>query len=127
MAVTSSEGLLRTYSAEIQRLGEAARHAIKRWAPGVSEAVDVPARMLAYRYGPGYAGMVCTLILSKTGIKLGIFEGASLPDPHGLLAGTGKRHRHVQLFTPRDLRRAGLKELVLAASAACRARLAPPA
>ena len=77
MAVTSVDGLLRTYSEDVQQLGEAARRAIKQWVPGVSEAVDASERMLAYSHGPGYAGMVCTLILSKTGIKLGIFEGAS--------------------------------------------------
>lgn len=123
MAATPADGLLRTYPEEVQRLCEAARRAIRRWVPGVTEAVDAPARMLSYSHGPGYGGMVCTLLLSKTGIKLGIVEGASLPDPRGLLEGTGKRHRHVPLSTPEDLRRPGVKELVLAASAACRARL----
>ena len=124
MAVTSVEGLLRGYSEDVQRLGEAARRAIRTWVPGMSESVDAAARTIAYAHAPGYAGMVCTLIMSKTGIKLGIVEGASLPDPRGLLEGTGKRHRHVPLSTPGDLRRPGTKELVLAASAACRARLA---
>jgi hypothetical protein len=67
---------------------------------------------------------VCTLILSKTGIKLGLVGGATLPDPHRLLSGSGKVHRQMQLSTPADLRQAGVKALVLAASVACRARLA---
>jgi hypothetical protein len=81
------------------------------------------ARLISYAYGPGYKGTVCTLILSKTGIKLGLIGGATLPDPEGLLAGSGKVHRHVQLSAPEDLRRPGLKQLVLEASAVCRKRL----
>jgi hypothetical protein len=48
--------------------------------------------------------MVCTLILSKSGVKLGLVGGAALSDPYGLLAGTGKVHRHVQLRAPEDLK-----------------------
>ena len=44
--------------------------------PGVDETVDRPARMLAYGYGPGYAGMICTLIPSQKGVKLGLYRGA---------------------------------------------------
>ena len=81
------------------------------------------ARLISYAHGPGYKGAVCTIILSKTGIKLGLIGGAALADPHGLLAGSGKVHRHVQLHTLEDLRRPGLQQLVLDASAACRRRL----
>ena len=31
----------------------------------IAESLDRPARMLAYAYGPGYAGMVCTIIPSQ--------------------------------------------------------------
>jgi hypothetical protein len=79
--------------------------------------------MFAYTYGPGYRGVVCTLILSKTGVKLGIAGGASLADPHKLLRGAGKVHRHVPLKAIEDLRQPGVKELVAAASAACIERL----
>jgi hypothetical protein len=67
--------------------------------------------------------MVCTLLFSKSGVKLGLVDGAALPDPYGLLAGTGRVHRHVQLRAPQDLKQAGLKQLVLGASAACKKRL----
>lgn len=41
--------------------------------------------------------MVCTLIISPSGVKLGIVGGVELPDPHSLLEGSGKTHRHVVL------------------------------
>jgi hypothetical protein len=115
--------LLGSYPEDVQTLVLQARKTLRQWLPDAAESVDESARMLAYRYGPGYKGMVCTLLLSKSGIKLGLVGGAALADPHGLLAGTGKVHRHVQLRTVEDLQQAGLKQLVLGASAACRKRL----
>jgi hypothetical protein len=122
-ANTAIDTLLRAYPEDVQILVRQARKTLREWLPNAGEGVDASARMVAYRYGPGYKGMVCTLILSKSGVKLGIVGGAALADPHELLAGSGKVHRHVQLRTVRDLQQAGLKQLVLGASAACRKRL----
>ena len=62
--------------------------------------------MIAYSYGPGCKGLVCTLILSRKGVKLGIVRGSELPDPKQLLEGSGKVHRFVQLNAPADLKHA---------------------
>jgi hypothetical protein len=115
--------LLRSYPEDVQTLVSQARKKLREWLPNAGEGVDASARLVGYRYGPGYKGMVCTLILSKSGVKLGLVGGAALADPCGLLAGSGRVHRHVQLRTARDLQQAGLKQLVLDASAACHKRL----
>ena len=115
--------LLRSYPEDVQTLLRQARKKLQEWLPDAREGVDASARMVGYRYGPGYKGMVCTLILSKSGVKLGLVGGAALADPCGLLAGSGKVHRHVQLRTVRDLQQAGLRQLVLGAKAACHKRL----
>jgi hypothetical protein len=117
------DALLREYPDEVQKLAREARRAVREWLPGADEGVDASARLLSYSYAPGYKGAVCTLILSKKGIKLGLVGGATLPDPRGLLEGSGKVHRYVQLSTPDDLKKAGLKALVHAARAACQTRL----
>lgn len=78
----------------------------------MEESVDEPARLLAYSYGPGYKGLVCTLIMSQKGVKLGINRGAELPDPEGLLEGSGKVHKYVQLKSAADLEQPGLKTLI---------------
>jgi len=67
-------------------------------------------------------GMVCTLILSKKGVKLGLVRGSELADPRGLLEGSGKVHKYVPLRGPADLRKPGLKPLIAAALAAWRNR-----
>src|SRR5262249_32979589 len=78
--------------------------------------------LLGYGYGPGYKGLLCTLLLSKNGIKLGISHGSELPDPKQLMQGSGKAHRHVQLRTKNDLKQPGLKLLLKAALAAWKKR-----
>ena len=77
----------------------AARRLLEDTLPGIAEAGDESARLLGYSYGPGYKGVICTLIMSQSGVKLGIFRGSELPDPKHLMSGAGKVHRHVQLRT----------------------------
>ena len=113
---------LRAYPAEVQGLASAARKAIRKWLPGVEERADSSAPVIGYGYGPGYRGLVCTLILSKSGVKLGLVRGSELADPHGLLAGAGKVHRHIVLQGVSDLRKPGVSQLVKAAHTAWKSR-----
>jgi hypothetical protein len=59
----------------------------------------------------------------KDHINVGFFFGAELVDPAGLLAGTGKRMRHVKLGPGRPVDAAALANLVAAAYAHVRTRL----
>ena len=47
--------------------------------------------------------------------NIGFFQGAGLPDPAGILEGTGKRMRHVKLRPGTALNGVALEALVLAA------------
>lgn len=87
---SSVAALVKHYPAEVRRLVQATRRWVKATLPGVSERADLGARLIAYSFGPGYTGAVCTLILSQTGVKLGLVGGASLPDPQRLLAVAAK-------------------------------------
>jgi Domain of unknown function (DUF5655) len=58
---------------------------------------------LGYGFDTGYKGLVFTISLTSTGVNLGVYGGASLDDPAGLLEGTGKVHRHVKILTQSDL------------------------
>jgi hypothetical protein len=116
------EAFLDGYPSEVQDVALAARQLLNEVLPGATETLDEPARLIGYSYGPGYKGLVCTLILHRTAVKLGVVRGSELPDPRGLLQGEGKVHRHVELRTAADLKRTGLKPLLKAALAAWRAR-----
>ena len=114
--------VLLAYPEEVRATASAAQELIRSLLPGVEETVDPTQAVLSYGYGPGYNGMICTLILSKSGVKLGLVRGAELPDPKGLLEGSGKVHRYVQLKEPADVRKRGLNALIKAAYAAWRDR-----
>jgi hypothetical protein len=60
----------------------------------------------------------------KVHVNVGFYRGAELADPAGLLQGTGKRMRHVKLWPGRETDVAALGDLVDAAYADIRARLA---
>jgi hypothetical protein len=61
-------------------------------------------------------------------VNVGFFQGADLPDPKGLLQGSGRFMRHVKLVPQDQADVAGLEELIQAAYADVKVRLAfqPP-
>ena len=54
--------------------------------------------------------------VGKSHVTFGLHRATALPDPHGLLEGTGKSLRHVKLRRLDDLERPGLRELIEAAA-----------
>lgn len=59
-------------------------------------------------------------------VNLGFNRGALLPDPHGLLSGTGARFRSMRLGDAAAVATAGIRELLVAARAERRAALDRP-
>ena len=107
--------LLKRYPQETRVLVGSARQLIRGLLPKIEESTDSSAPVIGYRYGPGWSGLVCTLILSKSGVKLGLVGGADLNDPHGLLRGAGRVHRYIQLHAPEDLHQVGVSRLIVEA------------
>lgn len=103
------------YPVRVAALAGALRALVIAVLPDADETLDESGRVVGYAVGAGYTGLVCTIIPSKTGVKLGIVRGAELPDPKGLLKGSGKRHRYVQVETVGGLDQAGLNDLLRAA------------
>jgi hypothetical protein len=125
MATPALDQLLGKYPAPVRDLALAARKLVIERLPAAQEIVDPSDGVVGYGYGAGYNDLICTLILSKSGVKLGIVRGAELPDPDRLLEGSGKVHRYVQLDAPSDLREPGLMRLLEAAMAAWKERAGP--
>jgi hypothetical protein len=57
-------------------------------------------------------------------VNVGFYEGASLPDPAGLLEGTGKRMRHVKLRWGEPVDDAAVGDLIAAAYSDMQRRVA---
>ena len=122
MAKPSIDGFLAGYAAPVQQIARRARASLLKTVPGCSEDLDAGAKVIGYGYGPGYSDTVCVLMLSKSGVKLGLPEGASFPDPEHLLEGAGRRHRYVPLTTPKVIQSPGVRALIANALDACRVR-----
>jgi len=91
--------------------------------PNIIEQIDLPAKMIAYCYGQKYAEMICTIIPSKKGLKLGFYKGVDLPDPDKLLKGTGKISRYVEIRSEEQIKSPSLKKLIESALAAYKKRV----
>ena len=73
---------------------------------------------LSYGVGPQKMKQGYIYISPQRGyVNLGFYKGASLPDPDGLLEGTGKALRHVKIRTLEDAKRPAVLALIVAAVA----------
>jgi len=113
------ESLLTTYIAphppEVQFLVLQARALILSVMPDAVEQLDPSIPMIAYGFDRTYKGLVCSITIFKAYINIMLAQGASLPDPHGILKGTGKLARHIRINAPGDLEMTGVKEMLEAA------------
>lgn len=97
----------------VQELGRAARALIFDVLPQTVEVVWTQQRIIGYGTGPKkMSEHFCWIGPAKKHIALGFYYGAELPDPDGLLEGTGKLLRHVKIRTLDDLKRPGVRQLM---------------
>jgi hypothetical protein len=61
-------------------------------------------------------GTVCGFMTGKEHVTFIFLRGAVLPDPEGLLEGTGKSVRHVKVRTTADVKKPALKKLIVEAA-----------
>lgn len=114
--------LLGIFSSEVQELARKTREFLLNRLPNSIEQIDVGSKLIGYGYGTKMADTICVLMLYKSHVNLGFFDGVFLPDPHKLLEGTGKRHRHVKITKENDLKNPGLLELLEVAIMAHRSK-----
>jgi hypothetical protein len=77
--------------------------------------VTVDNGYIGFGSSTGYKGLVFVVGPHSKHVTLGLYGGVELPDPAGLMEGTGKVHRHVKIRQPSDLERPELHELMAAA------------
>lgn len=111
---------LGSYSAEVRGLALKTRALILDVIPDAVEQVDPASRIIAYGYGRKMADIVCAVAPHTSHVNLMFSKGTELPDPAGLLEGTGKRARHVKIRAARELEVPALRGLVEEAVAAMR-------
>lgn len=120
-AVRDDPGVAAWMDAHAGALGDIAR----RWF-GVMRACDGDVRELLHDGHPtACAGDAAFAYVNafKAHVNVGFFKGAELPDPAGLLQGSGKSMRHVKLRPGEPVDEKALRALIVAAWADMRARL----
>jgi len=107
---------LSAYPPRIRSLALELRALVCELVPSAVEEIDRPARLLGYSYDRTYRTTICVIMPLKAAVNLGLARGVDLPDPAGLLTGTGKRARHVKITSSEQVRCPALRALLEAAA-----------
>lgn len=89
-----------------REVAEELRHIVKEVAPAATETIKW--RMPWFELN----GLLCYMDSTKEHIRFGFYKGAEIPDPEGLLEGTGKTGRHIKLRDIGDITRGTLTEML---------------
>lgn len=102
--------LLRAYAPEIRELALATRHAVLQELAPCHETI-LQVYTIAMGYGPNarMRDQICHVTVHAKHVNLGFHSGAFLPDPDGILLGSGSQIRHIKIGTPADLARPGIR------------------
>ena len=110
------DALLERHTPAVREVFGALHALVRDVAPDAVEQLDLPDRLLAFGFGPPggvrLSGFAIALIPHTGHVNVQLADGALLPDPEGIVEGTGKRIRHVKCGTPDDVARAALRALV---------------
>ena len=106
------EEFLSQYDEKIFQHAQKLRQLLITYFSDITEQIDIKAKMIAYCYGQKYVELICVLIPSKKGLKLGFNRGTELPDPAGLLEGTGKISRYIPIKSDDQIDSPAIKVLL---------------
>lgn len=113
MTTHAAEQVLANCAEPVQPLARAVFEELHRVFP--QAVITADSDSIGFGTGPGYKPLVFSVLPYSKHVTIGFSRGTELPDPAGLLEGSGKVHRHVKIRTEEDLRRPELGELFTAA------------
>lgn len=101
---------------DVQALARDVRALIADIYPQVTEVPWPRQQITGYGLGPKkMSEHFCYISAHGAHVNLGFNYGADLPDPEGLLEGTGKKFRHIKIAQIEQIQQAGLRQLIEAA------------
>jgi hypothetical protein len=109
----------------VAKLVRSSRSALRQRLPTAIELVYDNYNFLAVGFSPTErtSDTILCLAVSAKGVALSFYWGASLPDPNGLLLGSGKQNRFLRLENAKTLARPEVQSLLNAAIAHAKAPL----
>lgn len=114
MPETTIDDLLRSYSPQVRDLALRTCALIRGVLPDATEQVHPGWKVIVFGTGEGMRDRVFAVAPHRERVNLQL-SGADLPDPTGLLGGTGKAMRHVKVTRPEVLEDPALHALLRAA------------
>jgi hypothetical protein len=120
-ANTAAEKNLKAFLAKFttkhQTLIREVRKALRKRLPKANELVWDNYNFFVIGYSPTErpSNSVVSLAAAANGVGLSFYRGASLPDPHKILLGSGKQNRFIRLESAQILSRPEVEELIAAA------------
>ena len=108
-----------------QALIRAVRKQLQKRLPTANELVWDNYNFFVLSYGPTERPSDClvTIAAGANGVGLSFYRGATLPDPQGILLGSGTQHRFIRLESADMLARPEVDALIAAAIAQARTPL----
>ena len=107
---------LAPHTPQVRDLAMQTRDLIKSIMPRVIEVVRPGRNAITYASGDKMADWIFYISPFKSHINLGFLRGTELPDPAGLMEGTGKLLRHVKIRRAEDLEAPALRALIQTAA-----------
>ncbi|NVN94932.1 MAG: DUF1801 domain-containing protein [Bacteroidetes bacterium] len=106
------DAFLSQYDEEVYNNAIILRELLLASLPKITEQIDLTAKMIAYCYGQKYSELICVIIPSKKGLKLGFNRGVQLADPDKLLEGTGRISRYIKIKSEAQIKSITIKKLI---------------
>jgi len=110
--------LLGEHPPEIQAIERTLRTTIRSIVPDAVEQVDFGNKLIAFGRSMRMKGLLFAIIAHQSWVNLQLADGVDLPDPDGLVEGTGKRIRHVKVRSVEQASSAPVVRLIEAQLAA---------
>jgi hypothetical protein len=110
-------GFIKKFDPPIARLLRACRAALRKRLPTAVEQVYDNYNFLAMGFCTTERTSDClvSLAASAKGVALSFYHGATLPDPEGILFGSGNQNRFLRLETAATLSKPSVEALIAAA------------
>lgn len=108
------EAFIHKFGPADQKLIRAVRSAVRRRFPTANELVWDNYNFFVIGYSPTErpSDSIVSIAARANGVGLCFIHGASLPDPQGLLRGSGKQTRFIQLESARQLAQPDVEALL---------------
>ena len=113
------KGFIAKFDPKHQSLIRTLRKALRKRMPTANELVwdNYNFFVIGYSSSERPSDAIVSIAAAANGVGLAFYRGATLPDPHHILLGSGTQNRFIRLASPDMLARPEVEELIVAAIA----------